>query len=560
MLVNQVTSLGRRYRHFNRYREIATVLFGHGFGDLLRRTGLHRHLRWSRLRRSEPASFPSTSERVRVAFEELGPTFVKFGQVLSTRLDLCPAPLIAELVKLQDAVPPFPADLAVKRIEAELHQPLTALFRSFQHEPMASGSLAQVHEAWTIAGDHVVVKVRRPGIETVVTTDLEIMAHIAELLEKYVPESLVFEPARLVREFAKVVHRELDFSTEASHLERFARDFAGDPRVHVPCVYRHLTSSRVVTMEFMEGLKISRLDEFAARGLDRELVALRGAQLVMEQVLVHGFFHADPHPGNVLVLPHNVVCFLDCGMVGILSARQRELLSDLIIGLVMRDENRIAQAVFRLSGYRHPERQPDVEADIAIFTETHLYRPLRDIHIGTILTELTKIVVQYDIHLPPEFFVLSKTLTTMEGVGRQLSPDLDLMSTAEPFARRLIRERLGPLRVAQRMASAWSELQTFVRETPAQVEEIIDQLRRGDLRLKFEHRGLEHLTHVLDQVSNRIAFAIVLAALLIGSALMVHSGIPPRWHGLPVIGVLGFCVSGVMGFSLLHSILRHGRM
>jgi ubiquinone biosynthesis protein len=281
---------------------------------------------------------------------------------------------------------------------------------------------------------------------------------------------------------------------------------------------------------------------------------------MLEQVFIHGFFHADPHPGNVLVLPGNVLCFLDYGMMGMLTARQRELLSDLIIGLAARDERRIVQAAFQLSRFPHREHVAEVEAEIFSFCETHLYKPLKEIRVGAVLNEVTRILIHFDLHLPPEFFTLSKALATMEGVGSALSPDFDIMAAAEPFAQRLLRDRMSPKRVLRQLGATLAQVQGFLRDVPAELSDLFSQLKRGDVRMKFEHRGLENLTHALDQVSNRIAFAIVLAALLIGSALMVHSGIPPTWHGLPLIGVIGFSISGLMGFSLLYSILKHGKM
>lgn len=563
MLIERMTSLGRRYRHFHRYREIVAVLLKHGFGDLLRRLGLHRHLRLGRWRHGRDRGLPyipTPYERVRLALEELGPSFVKLGQVLSTRHDLLPPDLVAELEKLQDAVAPFPSAEARAIVEADQGHPIGELFQSFHDSPLASASIAQVHEAVTRDGQRVVVKVRRPRIEALSAVDIEIMTALADLLERLVPEATTFEPGRVVRGFARILRRELDFGAEASHIERFARHFAGDARLRVPRVFRDLSSERVLTLEYIDGTKVSHAADLQARGLDPGLIAARGAELLLEQVFLHGFFHADPHPGNLLVLPDNVVCFLDYGMMGTLTHRQREQLSDLIIGLATSDEHRIALAATQLAGYHHPERLPQIEAEVTTFVETYLYRPLKEIRIGVILSELTRLMLTYDIHLPHEFFVLTKALTTIDGVGRRLVPDFQVMGVAEPFARRLVRARLDPRRVLRQAGQSAAALHSFLRDLPAQAGSLLAQLRNGDLRFKFEHRGLEKLTHALDQVSNRIAFAIVLAALLVGSAIMVHAGTPPRWHGLPLIGVIGFSLSGLMGFSLLWSILKHGKM
>ncbi len=563
MLLTRLTRLGRRYRHFKRYREIATVLFRHGFGDLLRRMGMHRFQTWGSLRSDEEEGtgfIPTRAERVRMALEELGPAFVKLGQLLSTRPDIVPEPLMHELEKLQDAVPPFPEDQARNIVGGELGRPISDVFASFGETPIASASIAQVHEAVTRDGARVVLKIRRPDIDVVMTTDLEIMSDLAGMLERAVPEAAVFEPVRLVREFGKSLRRELDLAHEASHLERFARCFKDDPRIHIPTIHRSLCTSRMLVMEHMDGIKISNLKELDARGIDRRVVATNGASLMLEQIFTHGFFHADPHPGNLMVLPDNVICFLDCGAMGVLTLRQREQLGDLMMGLAAGDERRVADAVVRLSGFRRRELLPRIEADILAFTEGYMHRPLREIEIGRVMSEVAAILIRYEIHMPPEFFLLTKALTTLEGVGRKLSPDFDVMMAAEPFARKLLRERYSPWRLLQQGFSTAGELNEFIRHAPAELTDLLAQARRGELKVKFEHRGLEGLSKILDQISNRIAFAIVLAALVIGSALMVHSGIPPKLGGIPVIGLLGFCVSGLMAFSLLYSMIKHGRM
>lgn len=560
MFIRQIASLGRKYRRLGRYREIVTVLVRHGFGDLARRMGLRRRLPWPRRHTDVTDSLPTSAARIRRAMEELGPTFVKLGQLLSTRHDILPQSVILELEKLQDDVPPFPAATARNIVAAELQHPLEELFAEFSDSPAGSASIAQVHDALTRAGEKVVIKIRRPGIERVIETDLEIMADLARMLERNVPEIAAFEPARIVQEFAKTLRRELDFGVEASHIEQFGRNFAGDARIHVPKVLRALSTSRVLTMERIGGVKVSRVSEFAARGLDPAAVAARGAELVIEQIFRHGFFHADPHPGNIRILDGNVVCFLDYGMMGHLTSRQREYLGNLVIGLAARDERRITEAVFHLANHHDHEHTSEIEAEILSFIETQLCRPLREIRTGVLLNELARILIRYKIRLPAEFFLLSKALATTESVGRRLNPDFDVMKAAEPFARRLVRERFGPRGMARQLADAAREFQDLARTLPGDISDILAKFKSGEAKLRLEHRNLDTLARSLDQVSNRVSFSIVLAALLVGSAIIVHSRIPPVWHGLPVIGVLGFGVSFLMGVSLLWSILKHGRM
>ncbi len=556
-----IGTIARTYRHVQRYREIAGVLLKHGFGDLVTRLGLHRHLPFAKRHAGGPPDEPMTrARRIRLALDELGCTFVKLGQFLSTRRDLLSDALIEELENLQDTVTPFPAEKAREIIEQELGKPLERLFRSFRDQPIASASISQVHEAVTLAGEHVVVKVQRPDIVSTVRTDLEIMTQLAGLMERFLEESRVFEPVRTVQYFAGVVKQELDFLAEATHIERFARSFTGDARVKVPAVYRELSTSRVLTMEYITGTKVSDMAALQAQGLAPEDIAAAAAESMFEQVFTHGFFHADPHPGNLLVLPGGVLCFLDYGMMGVLSQRYREQLSNLVLGLVNRDEREIATSVFRLSGYTQYERSEVLEADIADFVEQNLYKPLSDIRIGEVLNDLTRLLILYDIRMPPRFFILTKALTTMDGVVRRLSPQFDVIGHMEPLAKKMLRRRWGLRYLTSEFLFSALEFQNLVRELPADIREIMRLFKRGEVRVKLEHRGLEELLEVHDQVSNRLVFAIVLAALIVGSSIMVLSGIPPKWREIPLIGVIGFVLSGILGFWLLTAILRHRKM
>ncbi|OGV72116.1 MAG: hypothetical protein A3K19_21150 [Lentisphaerae bacterium RIFOXYB12_FULL_65_16] len=557
--MHSLAGIHKTVRHGHRYRDIAGVLLKYGFGDLAVTLGLRRYLRFGRLHPITEVETPKTRhERFRLALEELGPTFVKLGQVLSSRHDILSEELALELEKLQDTVAPFSGVEARQIVEREFGRPIHQLFASFDETPLASASIAQVHRAVTVAGDDVVVKVRRPHVETVMELDLAIMADLARLAERFVEGARVMEPVAIVREFSRLFRRECDFRTEAGHMQRFATLFAADPRLVVPRVYRDLTSERVLTMEYMDGIKVSHLAELRAQGADLDELARRGAELVFEQVFTHGFYHADPHPGNFLIRPGNVVCFLDYGMVGVLTLRYREELGNLILGFVSRDERRITAAVFRLSGYTDFDHADRVEADVANFIGDHLYRSLRDIRVGCMLNELSRLLIVHGIRLPSDFFVLTKALTTIEAVGRMLSPDFDLVEHAQPFAKRLAQQRLSVRSLGRDLFNATLEFQSLLRELPADAREILSLLKRGEVRVKLDHRGLEDLISTHDQVSKRLAFAIVLAALIVGSSIMVLSKIPPLWHEIPIVGWIGFVVSGLMGFCLLYSIVRSG--
>jgi len=563
-MISRAGIIGRTYRHVSRYREIATVLAKHGFGDLINTVHLERHVDFGRkaIPRKGDADIVSLArwKRLRLALEELGPTFVKAGQIMSNRPDLLPPELIAELEKLQDSVPPFPEAEARRLIEEELGRPVSTLFREFTDAPLASASIAQVHRAVLQSGEEVVVKVQRPGIEQVITIDTEIMFHLATLMERHIHGVEIVNPVGIVKEFEKGIKKEINFTIEAASIDRFSRNFQGDETIYVPRVYSDLTTRKILTMEFIDGIKVSDMDALLEVGDDPLVVASRGAELILKQVFQHGFFHADPHAGNILILDNNVICFLDFGMMGKLLPKHKEALGGIIIGFVNGDAKKVIKAVLQLSKNSRIENADQLEYEVSDLIDQYSHLPLEDINMGELLRQLLNMVVVYKVKLSSDMFLLVKSLTTIEGVGRKLDPSFDMVKHTEPFARRLLRERLSPRRFARDIYSSAEEFGLLARDLPFEAREIIEQLKEGKVKIEFEHKGLEPALMKSDQVSNRIAFAIVLAALIIGSSLIILSGMPPTWKGVPLIGVAGFIGAGVMGFWLLVSILRHGRM
>lgn len=564
MAILSIGRIGRTYRHIQRYREILTILFRYGFGDLVDSLKVEQYLEIglnviSRKRRQRVESL-SRAERVRVAFEELGPTFIKIGQVFSTRPDLLPVEFIRELAKLQDDVPPFAYARAKKIVEKELRKPLDTVFKEIEEKPLASASLGQVHRARLASGEQVVIKVQRPDIRRTIEVDLEIMLHLAELMERHLEGWEIHHPTRVVEEFAHTLERELDYTIEAAHMERFAMQFVDSSTVYVPKVYREATTSQILTMEYVDGIKVSDIARLEKEGLDRRKIARLGADLIMQQVFVHRFFHADPHPGNIVILPNEVICYLDFGMMGRLDGEIREIFTDLFLAVVRRDETKAMEALLRLiSADEEPDRRL-LERDMVEFMDQHLYRPLKDLELGKLLHQILEMASKHRLHMPPELFLMLKALATVEGTGRRLDPDFDLMEHATPFVGRIQRERLRPGQIAGDVADSGIEFFRLLKTLPGDLHSILNLARQGRVRLEFEHRGLEPMLFTLDRVSNRLAFAIVLAALIIGSALVVLAGVPPQWHEISIIGLCGFVVAGVMGFWLLVSILKHGRM
>lgn len=564
MALIKITSIGRTYRHMQRYRQILTILFKYGFGDLIDILKIEQYLEigWNMVsrKRREIIESLSRAERVRMALEELGPTFVKMGQILSTRPDLLPAEFIQELPKLQDEVSPFPLSEIKKIIEKELGKPVEQIFSLFEEQPLAAASIGQVHRAQTFDEQEVVVKVQRPGIQQIIQVDLEIMLHLASLMEKHIEGWDIQQPTKIVEEFANTLEKEIDYSIESAYMERFARQFENEPTVYVPKVFHEASTSRILTMEYISGVKTSDLDRLEQENLDRTTIARQGFDLIMKQIFVHGFFHADPHPGNIFVLADNVICYIDFGMMGRIDLKSREDFADLISSISQRNEAKATDAILRLMIF---EEEPDYNSlarDVAGFMDQHCYRPLKEVELGKLLHQMLEMVARHHMRIPQDLFLMTKALSTVEGIGRKLNPDFDVIEQAGPFVRQVLLNRFGPRRIAGNIADTTTNLFHLLRETPGEVREILKMIRRGKVKIEFEHKGLEQMYSSNDRISNRLSFAIVLASLIIGSALIVLSGIPPKWYGIPVIGLAGFLFAGMMGFWLLLSIMKRGRL
>jgi ubiquinone biosynthesis protein len=562
--IRKIGVIGRTYRHLNRYRQILTVLFKYGFGDLLEmlkidqylEVGLQmisrtRHLRFEKLTRPQ---------RLRMVFEELGPPYIKLGQILSTRPDLIPLEFVQELAKLQDTVPPFPFSDAKAVMEKEFGQPLHELFGHLDETPLASASIGQVHHAQLKDGEVVAVKIQRPGVRKLIEVDLEIMLHLATLAENHVEELVLHRPVKIVEEFARTIEKELDYKIEATNMERIGSQFLDVPYVYIPKVYRDFSTSVVLTTEFVDGIKISKVDRLAAAGYDCKLLTVRGANLVLRQVFDYGFFHADPHPGNIFVLPNNVICLLDFGMVGVIDRNTREQFVELLHSVVQRNEARAAQVLLELTTWEEEPERRLLEREVADFMGRHLYRPLKEIEIGKLLQQLLELATRFRLRIPPDIFLMLKALSQVEGVGRMLDPEFDMIAQATPFIKRVKLARYTPERLAEEVQSLSSGLLQFVQQFPKDVLDISGMLRKQKLAIKLEHRGLETMLATHDQISNRISFSIIIAALIIGSALIVISDTPPLIFGISLIGIAGFLAAAIMGIWLLVAILKKGKL
>lgn len=549
--------------YFKRYREIIGILVKYGFEDIVAHTRF-KALNWQRFmpdRDGRHAMQFTRYERIRLACEELGATFIKFGQILSNRADLFPQDLLIQLEKLQDKVPSVPFNELKPKLEREFGKPLEEVFESIVEIPLASASIAQVHKVKLKTGEDAVLKIQKPSIRKNVTADIEIMRDLAKIVESNFPESAVFQPVELVNTFEKAIKREMNFVTEATSMKRFTKNFAADARVYVPKVYDNLTTQKVICQEFVDGKKLSDVAAIKAAGLLPEDAAKMGLDLYFIQVFDHGFFHADPHPGNIFIMPDGRLSFIDFGMMGMLAPEDQYILGDLMYYIYVQDSKKLADTIEAMAkGATTIQKRHEFEQEIRDFLELAHTTTISEVEMSDIIEGLRKVMYEYKISISSNFHLLMRALIIIEGVGLTLYPEYNLMEEVQPYAKRIMAKRYSPKELFKRIYSSVQEVGELALDFPNDIREILFKLKEGKLRVEFEHKGLEPMTHKLDVVSNRIAFAIIVAAMILGSAIVIHAKIPPMYHNVPILGIVTFALAAFFAFRLLYSISKHGKM
>lgn len=547
-------------RNLGRTREIVTILLNHGFGDVVDRLRLMRYMRWWRrvvLRRPEALPRVTVAERIRQALEELGPTFIKFGQVISTRPDLVPAPIIAELEKLQESVPPFPAEQAIQILETELGAPVERFFAGFDLEPLAAGSLAQVHRAVHLDGRILAVKIRRPTAVRDIERDLSLMAELALMIERHLPEAEIFDPVGLVNQFSRAIRREMNFSREGRTIDEFRRLFRNDATLFIPAVFWELTTEAVLTMEFVDGMKISDREVLVAAGLSPAEIAANGARIFLKMAFELGFFHGDPHPGNLRVLPNGVIGLIDYGMVGRLEDDKREQLVDLFVAVTEGNTRGCVDQVLVIGKPFRPLDRPLLTSDVRDFVESFYGIPLDQINVGRLLTDFVAILSNHGIRYPADLMLLIRATITLEGVASDLDPQFNLAEHLAPVIRQLVQDRYNPQRVAGRLFSEARTLLGVLHGLPIHVGRTIEKLSQDDLRIHLEHQHLDRLINELDRSSNRVVIGVVMSSLIVASALVIRSAaLETIWW----ISVPSFLLSSFLGIWLIYGVFRSGRL
>lgn len=550
----------RFLRHLGRSREIATALLMYGFGDVVERLGLGRYLRWGKriLVRgdAEPVADRPRGVRIRLLLERLGPTFIKFGQVMSTRPDLIPADVVDELTRLQEQVPPFDSETALEIIEHELAGPADVVFKSFERESMAAGSLGQVHRALHRDGTRLAVKIRRPHVVRDVERDLSLMLELAALIERHIPEAEIFDPVGLVKHFARTIRREMNFQREGATIAEFDRLFRNDATLDVPRVYPELTTEAVLTMSFVDGYRIADCNGRSPAPFSGPEVAANGARIFMKQAFELGMFHGDPHPGNIRILPDGSICLLDYGMVGVIDAEKREKLIDLFLAIHHRDVPAAVDVVQALGTPFRPIDEALLRADVQDFVENYYGVPLDRLNVGGMLRDFVAILSVHGIRCPADLMLLVRAMVTLEGSGRELDPAFNLARHLAPFIERIVRERYNPRRIAGRLMSETRTFMKLAHDLPLDAGRVIEKLGKDDLRIQLEHRGLDRLITELDRSSNRLVIGLVMASLIVASGvILAASSADKLWVSIPV-----FALSSLLGIWLIYGIFRSGRL
>jgi ubiquinone biosynthesis protein len=559
-------------RDLSRLHDIVAILIRYGFSDLVERMGLAHALERAgrvlhRDNNAEYAHLPAAT-RVRRALEEMGPTFVKLGQVLATRVDLFEPEWIAEFGKLQDSAPPVPYADIQQQLTEDLGAPPEQVFAEFDPVPLAAASIAQVYRARLEDGSEVVLKVRRPGIRPTIEADLRWLMRLSELAESESPELRSFRPREVVRQFAQSLRRELDFAVECRNAERISDNFSNysdsydeksiAPPIIIPHVYWQYTGERVCVQEYIAGIAGRQLKVVDESGLDRKLLGKRGARAVLKMIVEDGFFHADPHQGNVFYLPGNRIAFIDFGMVGRLTEERREQLIRLLLGLVQHDATRVVEVMLDWTGNGAVD-EDGLTLEMQAFVDQYHGVPLKKLRLGKMLSDLVAILRQHQLMLPADLSLLVKAFISLEGMGRELDPDFDIATEAMPMLEQALRARYTPAALLKRGGRAITEALTMIAGLPHDLSHLLRAARRGKLEIHIDVANLKHVGNQLDGAANRLAVSLVVAALIVGSSIVMTVPGGPSLFGLPFFGLTGFLSAGIGGLWLLLSIWRSNR-
>ncbi len=547
------------FKLLRRYREIISILLKYGFQDILAESGVS--LRARILEKLVPDSMIQEAnrfskwEKMRLAAEELGTTFIKFAQVLSNRPDVIPAELVAEFEKLQAHVPPFSSDDAVRIIEEETGKTISELFLEFEKEPFAAASIAQVHKGRLKDGTQVVMKVRRPDIIEKIELDIIILRYFArKLVERGIYEEL--DPVGMVRAFDNAIHKELDLSHEGLNLQRFANNFKDSSEVFVPRYFPKLTTAKLLTMEFVRGIHPYDREGLAHYQLDSRVLARRGLRALFDQIFKHGFFHADPHPGNLFALPGNKVCFIDFGMMGTVLKTDVEFFADIVYGVTGKDASRLIWGIKNIALSQQFEGLKTFEYEVEELIQDYHAQAADKANMADLFNRLLGLVHKYKIRMPADYFLLSKSLVTIEGVGRRLDPEMSIIAELTPHINQTLADEMNPLEILKRLAAGARDTFALLEALPRDLREIISKIKKGEVKVTVDHEGLGDLTKRIEFTGSLIAKGFLSGSVLLSASMLIAVRFPPLYKHYSIPGTVLLALAAIL---LINTLIQAGK-
>lgn len=559
-----IAGIGKNFRSISRYNQIIKVLIKYGFEDLV--DYIEENKEYTLLQKLIPkaskkqATTYSKWAKMRLVCEELGPTFVKFGQILSNRPDLVPLELTIELEKLHDNVPPMPEKVAKHIVETELNDTVENLFAWFEPKPFASASIAQVHRATLHSGKRIALKVQRSGIHEVIEEDIKAMYKIAQILERRMPSLKSFDPVGLIKNFEDSILKEIDFINESINIQRFNNNLKNDTSLsqfaEAPKVYPSLTTTKVLALQFVSGIKINQVEELISKNIDTKVIAKRLAVSYFKQIFEYGFFHADPHPGNLLVLPNNHICYLDFGMMGSMLPRDISIFGKLFISISNRDVKNIIKTLQQLSNNNAITNMRELEYDVNEFVEKYYVREINENEMSTVLLELKDIIIAHGLKVPTYFFLFARSLVTLEGVISKLDPKLEQFEIVKPYLRKNVTEKYNPLKMGKKVLNSVVEITDYMEEFPSDLKNAIRKINTGQVKVDLTHKGIDPMVHTLQRITKQLIAAFIMVALIVGATLFIVFEINPLWNGISVLGLASFALAVIIGFGMLSNIRK----
>ncbi len=560
--------IAETFRNLRRIREIIQVLIKYGFEDIITNSTLRnfvsekRRLNWIKKGEDKPVFAYTRWERIRMAAEELGPTFIKFAQVLSNRPDMLPEPLIKELEKLQNHVPPFSSDIAIKIIETETGKKIEDLFDEFNPVPIASASIGQVHKAKLKTGVEVVIKVQRPDIRDIIDRDMSILKEAVKRADRYLKKQGILNAADIVRVFERSMHKELDYLNEARNIERFRNTYQYEKKLYVAKVYKKLSTNKILIIEYVSGCKISDVKQLKEWGLNPHKVVENGMHLYLSQIFEQGFFHADPHPGNVLVRKDGVICLIDFGMVGQLMPKDKSAFAGMFISLARQDAKGMASNMKKLA---IKEQITDIKAlqyDLQELIEDYATLDVSESSIAEMTTAMQKVMMDHTIIAPPSVFLIFRAFAILEGIGKQMHPNFNTYDFIKPYGRKIIEEQFKPENIFNEVSNRVTQITSLLNSLPYEFKDILEKIRRGKIHIEVEHQGYGYLLKKMDEITARIILTMLVVALVIGSSITMLAKFPAdqyttKWiPGIPYISLCGILTACGLTLILFYIILR----